>query len=850
MNIHLLIAPPAAGKTRACLERLQAVFRADPLGRAWALVPDQLQADGLRARLAGTGAVLPVRVATFSELHQEILEQAGASLPVAEEAMLHRLLQDAARSLCQAGQLPYYGPICGLPGFLLEVRDRIAELKRALVLPGSLADAARSQAGDGIPNPGLADLARIYAAYQSRLQSLGWADTEGLSWLAAEALQEDHGLLAGLRLLVVDGFDNFNPAQLQTLQLLAGRTLETWITLPGALTGAPEMQRAAHRRFARALKGIQAALPVEVHTLPGPVRLPPDLRRVEADLFEAAGKPASEDDSRHTLERIEARSPAEEAREALRWVKACILREGLPVGDCAVAVPDPDTYRAPLQAAADEFGLPLRFTQGPLLTTTPAAAAVADLLRLARLDYPLLTLLDTLRSPFFDLSDLGLGRKDAWPLEIASRYGQVVQGMAAWEETLGALASRVELEARPPEGARPSSGEALFPLEEGGEGYNAPSEADVENGLAGGENFGEDEAGAPRLPAGPQASRLLAGLRALAARLAPPEGELSIRDWTLWVDELLHDLKFFDCLEQAGETSLVDTFDRLLAELARSETLTGPCPVDYAGFLTEWDGLVAATAVKESGDRAAAPAVQVLRLLEARGVRVEALAVLGLAEGVFPAVERADPFISEEVRARLGMEPRLGQEQAGLFYQAITRADRSLLLTRPYLAKDGESWEPSPYWNAVQELLPGRPAVRIRPEDARPLGEAASPEELLFWAVRRRRVQTGEKPPVPAPFGELLAGPLRERWQQAGAAGAILASRLAAEAGGPYEGDLGELETELRQRYAQGARWSASRLEAYATCPFLFFASSPLELEDSPAARPGLPGRPAGLAAA
>ncbi len=83
MPFHLLIAPPASGKTQACLDRVQAAFQSQPLARVWILVPDQNQADQIRRRLAEMHAVLPARVATFGDLYQEILERADRSLPVA-----------------------------------------------------------------------------------------------------------------------------------------------------------------------------------------------------------------------------------------------------------------------------------------------------------------------------------------------------------------------------------------------------------------------------------------------------------------------------------------------------------------------------------------------------------------------------------------------------------------------------------------------------------------------------------------------------------------------------------------------------------------------------------------------
>ncbi len=41
----------------------------------------------------------------------------------------------------------------------------------------------------GVDAPRLAELARIYAAYQDRLAAEGWADRAGMAWLALETLE-------------------------------------------------------------------------------------------------------------------------------------------------------------------------------------------------------------------------------------------------------------------------------------------------------------------------------------------------------------------------------------------------------------------------------------------------------------------------------------------------------------------------------------------------------------------------------------------------------------------------------------------------------------------------------------
>src|SRR6185503_6334985 len=101
------------------------------------------------------------------------------------------------------------------------------------------------------------------------------------------------------------------------------------------------------------------------------------------------------------------------------------------------------------------------------------------------------------------------------------------------------------------------------------------------------------------------------------------------------------------------------------------------------------------------------------------------------AEGVFPEVERPDPFLSEDLRVALGLDSRLAREQASLFYQAVTRTDLHLLITRPYLSDDGENWEASPFWNEVLNLFDEAAMQRIRLDDPRSLTDAASSQELL-----------------------------------------------------------------------------------------------------------------------
>jgi len=221
-------------------------------------------------------------------------------------------------------------------------------------------------------------------------------------------------------------------------------------------------------------------------------------------------------------------------------------------------------------------------------------------------------------------------------------------------------------------------------------------------------------------------------------------------------------------------------------------------------------------------------AIFVGKLVEARGSRYQAVALLGFSEGLFPTVENPDPFLDEELRNNLGLEPRLQRDQASTFYQAFTRADAHLLITRPYLSEDGEPWEPSPYWLSVKNLFKGQAIIKIQSAKGRPQADAASPQELLFWGVQQQQLHYTKDAQI------------NDRRQNLAKAHSILEARRVKYSRGLYEGDLTQFASEFSQHYSANYSWNASKLETYGKCPYFFFVSAALNLEIIKPPEPGL----------
>jgi ATP-dependent helicase/nuclease subunit B len=786
----LLLAPAGSGKTHHIIQRIRELRAGQPLASVMVLLPNRLLALEFRRRLAASGGTLGVQVFTFYELYADILARAGQPLPCLPDPLQIRILRALVDELCDIGEIQHYASLRARPGFILALRNTIQELKQARILPEAFAAAVRDS------ETRLTELAVFYAAYQNWLQTHGWLDPEGQGWLAALALERNPALGRELCLLAVDSFDEFNPTQLSVLSALAPRAAETLITLTG---DAAHPRPLAHCRFHHALAALTASLPLEVQPLFSTHSnhpLEPELFTTQTPANQACNHAITQSPANKVCHHqfIEAQSRPAETRAALRWIKACIVRDGLQPGETAIIARSIEPYRPFIEEIAAEFGLPLYFTAGQPLMRNPAIAALLDLLALpaerhATPAWPRRSLLEAWRSPYFDWTPLGIDAALTAQLDEASRLGRVTGGLAQWSEAIARWASR--------QSAADEDGElAETPVNQNGAALqNAfdtfvnrltpPAHARLREFIAFIEDLiGDDQ---PLLPPHPWVSdgegRGGVGI-AVRARAHPATAERDV--------------------------AALRAFKDVLRGLALAETALHTPPLDYPTFYDELRGAVEAAAFRlpHPGGILAAS------VSDARGLSFRAVALLGLAEGEFPQAEREDLLLRESDRQRLQAHGlpipfKLRADEASFFYQAVTRSRQHLLLTRPYLADDGQPWEPSPYWIEARRVLGNPQPLHIRPEDPLNPADAASPAELALACA-----QNG------LPFDAALL----ER-------AAILQARSTRLAGGPHEGDLAELAGELTDRFHPDFGWSASKLEAYGTCPFYFYIAYALGLE-------------------
>ena len=832
MPVSVYLAPAAAGKTAYVLHLVRDAAR-DLESIPRVVVPSQLQVRAWRRRLAEAGGAIGVRVLTFDRLYADCLTAAGEVYTELSEPVQYRLI----RSILDDLQLVHYAPIIDRPGFFHILAEMIGELKAARVWPETLSEAVAALG----EKPRLGELARIYSAYQERLQERQWADGAGLGWLAVEALgQRAPHVAKDWSLVVFDGFDNFTPVQLDFLRVLADRVADMILTLTGTVDGSE--RPLVHRRFGRTRRLVEEWLGVQATPLPEPMSgQAPVLAHLEENLYRSD---ANQFDARGALELMEAADRAAEVRAALRWLKARLVEDGMRPGDVALLARSITPYRSFIQQTVDEFGIPARLEDGLPLRANPAIAALLDLLRLmlprSETDpepaLPRRQVLEAWRSPYFDWSaspeegmePIDISPQDADALDAAARWGRVIGGRSQWEEVLSDLAGQSE----------------------------EVSDHDEERGRP------------AEVPVSVAARALEEKFERFVQRLTPPKGERSYREFAGWLEDLIggdpesgsarfpvpEEPTSLQAVRRAREASealanrdvaALGALKDVLRGLVWAEDALGVFNLDFAAFFAELVGAVDAATYRLPlhPDR---EEVLVADVLQARGVPFRAVAVLGLAEGEFPATLGEDPFLRDADRRNLregfglALEPSTESAEAGFFYETVSRPAERLLLTRPRLADNGALWQASPFWEEVRRLVDAQPQTLTSESLPIPSAVASWPElmESLSAHPGYEDVRQWVSETEPMRFAALDE------------ASSVLDLRSTAldddHLPGPYDGDLTTLGETFARRFSPTHVWSASRLESYVTCGFFFFVGSVLGLEAREEPMEGLDARQLG----
>ncbi len=804
-RVVLLRGPAGCGKTSIAMGMYRR-FR-DAAGRSGCclLLPNDAAVKRSTRQLmeqAHAKVLLAPHVLTFATLAKKILTAGLHHARSITAFQRYRLLRGIVDELNGAGKLHALGGVADTPGLISALDRAISELKRAAVDPADLARAVGETRGKS------GDLLKVYQQYQDRLREKKTYDLEGLMWLTRDRLREAMSTSGGrtgaerLEAVVVDGFTDLNPTQLEILVLLSRRLKHVLVTLPlpDADDGRDRMWRWTNRTREKLIEAFGGELEeIVLPSADAPAGTDGSLGGLWERLFTydapAVNPPKG-------LEIIAASGIESEVSAVARRVKRLLIAGAQP-GSIAVLARPMNAYRRTIEQVFREFEVPVPADSMPL-TDVPIVKFVLDVAGLGRSEsgdvraaFEFQRVLGVIGNSYF--RPQALGDFDAVTVagsEMIIREGNVLSGRSAYPAAGGRLAKRTQ-QRQENEDSEPS-----VPVQAWAEPANIHAAVAMLDQLFDLSTAAEGSAG-----------------------LSPIIESLDLRRAATQQDDvrlIARDLRALDVLSEA------------LVEV--DEPSAAPSDIEH---LREALGQI--NLPPPRGETM----LDVLDVLDARGGRWDHVFLLGCGEGQFP-LRLSDSSLLTEVDRRawgergvsLDRRSDLTAREMLLFYLAVSRADHTLTLS--YLESDtsGKGSAPGSFLQSLAESLGGLDALRkggvftnLPPGSfVFPPGQLASPNEALRTAVAG--LFGNQHTPSPEALG-WSAENLRPMLTRVAGGLWALHRRWRAGPFNEFDGRLSDpvLRKLLERRIPGETVFSASQLSTFGQCPWRFFAKYLLHLE-------------------
>jgi len=669
------------------------------------------------------------------------------------------------KKLARETPLQFFDRARRFPGFVPALSEAIDELKVQMIIPEALLSAAHASGEEmaGFAQK-LDELGTLYAGYQSLVHRENLYDNEGIMWIAAELLRNDPALCGDLRCLILDGFARLTPIQIEFLSALAPRVDRIFL-----LFDYEEGRTAAYHPVLDSLGMLEREAAKRQFTLTreelnAPARARTALECLRDEIFRERRRTCPADGS---LRLLAAATPAHEAEAIAREIRR-LLREGLdgrrvlPV-DIAILARNADAVYERMARTCRRFGVEV-IERPPALAHTPVGRALLAVLRLARDGWKREDLLSLLKSGFLHVEPA-----KAFEIDLVARTRYLRERKATW------------LERWPDEATSEVLRAALAPLAAFDDAFHR--------------NAGAEE----MLDA---LDALLAVFQTNAVPAQPPlpdehpleaERYVALDAAFTLAKSVLDDLR--------GLNRLLHGFRRdELIELVTTALVRAQLPA----------------AGKGGG-------IPILSAHATGGQKFKVVFLCHLLQGAFPRHQRESSFLLDHEREetlpglniRIDARRHLEEDERYWFLHALSSATDRAVLSYPEHDADGGELERSYFIDEVRKIVPELPAARTSFSDvAPPLLDAAHPAEWLArLAVELRTERDPERQPE-------IAAAYHANLPVGGRALAMLFRRA-----GRSEAALQAVE--VRRQLAERARpFSASELQSYLDCPFLWFASS------------------------
>lgn len=783
-ELTLLYGPAHPGKLDPLLEACRVRVREGRGDTFLIVVPSRRRARALQRMFLLEGeqeAVLVPDILSLSDLIRELYAQCPAPRKVlssvAQRAIVEDLLRGDAPSYFRRSSegRPFSGTVTALLNGLSDLMEsglspEVFEEQRQ-TLPG-----LRGAKGEA--------LSFLYRAYRGRLGDR-WVDEPGLLGEVAEAMVE-----AGFRRrfprtewVIVEGFDVFTAPLRTVFERIFG-----WVeTACLILDGDPEHPRL----FGHVMPVFEhfRARATEVRWAPRENADP-----LHTTLDQRLFRPEIEGGPLPIEGRIALLPAADRVREVERIARTIWeLASEVPWQRMAVTFPRMDLYAPLIREVFPEYGIPFNLSIGFPLSQCPPVVALLAALEVVLNRYHRRHVLRFLHLPYITYTFENGQPLDPDALDRLSRMLRIVEGRRGW---LRAIVGRIE-----------RLRERMDRLQEGIYDEEGAPEPEEER-----QRLKAEQEELITLRSG--IAHLFRELSALERRMSGDAFRDRIWEMIERFEVVKHILSHGDPSTMERDIRGLERFKRVLDEVVQATTFSRRRNFSlrelYDLLRSALSGATYNVSVPEEYG------VQVLGLLEIRGLRFDVLFLGGLVEGECPRPLGSEVFLSDPSRRALGLHLRENRlpEDRFLFYLSLVTARKKGFLSYP------GDLVPSSFLSELRrivEVSEHRPSgfhPHTRAEWDRWFGVACS---APVGDERGSALQTAVRNRVEAEGPENLRDLLRRI--------KIVDRRTRSGDWTPYEGVLRapEILRRLRRHFDRQYPFSITQLETYARCPFAFF---------------------------
>jgi len=764
------------------LIQIEELKESNPLYPIFILSPSS---DAISELQTNLGDTICISIHQFYTLANAILDEAAFTIQEINDIAVRRLIRSILHQMQEKEQIQVFERLIDKPGFIEALINWLREMKSQGIFPKEMQSVVHLQGS--ILDQHLAD---FYFYYQEFLKAQHYSDTDGLLWLAAEALEEDETFFQQNGAFFILGFDQFTNVQIRMLKQLADRFKEANIYL--TWDANRDQASLVLSRLSKTRNALINSIHMKLIFLPDHVTQSNHLAHLHQHIFESTLAEIIHADQNQIV-MVEAPSRTAEVRHALREIKRLLL-ENIPANKIALVCPNKQTYLPIVRTVSTEFGIPVDF-EHPLLQN-PAISALINVLKLP-FEFPWQLTLQTLRSPYILQPWLSLDHINL--LEVISRDNHVIAGIDQWLRSLEPLNNSI------PEynSEDYNSKRLVFTLEE------------------------------------QTLTKIKNGLNTFFQHLTPPK-KASIDDYIAWLQSDVIGI----VPDSENEEEISSSENSLNIHLACQQSPFAQRDLQALSFFMQtlrslhnasvqipskdqifWqdfrDELISLVSTMEIPSDSTQNSISFDRLEAGRARTFDYLFVLGLSEGEFPSPPPVDPFYTQQERQDhpLSLIKYNLSDQVSLWWQLIGNVNKKLTLLRPYLDENGAPWQASPYWEKVRDCFTNLEPFRIPIADHPMPKDAACLTELLTALIK---TEARTIPPQ-----------LEKRYRQINYAKVIQNQRLSYLPAGNFEGVLGKesIKKEIIQEYGNNHIWSPSQLNQYGNCPFQFFAQRILKID-------------------